>query len=461
MKHGRDKQDCGAEGGTSKRQRDSEVVLVGGEAKLRLAALWREEKWCDVKVRVGSEVFPAHRVVLAAESSFLAILFDGQFKDSLSPIVDVREIDPCVFALALDFMYDGTCAVKDVSTLQEVLSLASVLQIDALFAAAATALDQHLTIDNCASMLACTDQHHLPHLKNRAEVVAQEAFVTVASDPAVPISSLQALLQNDNLNVESEQEVFETLAMWLKGQAEPLCEEEQITLFALVRFPLLSQDFIDSTVLTEPVFATLGAHKLLLAQFKEFVFGKKPKQRGRANSHILSNEQHRQILSWLDKGNAAKLELLYRASSDGWKGLHFHSKCDNKGATITVIKCSGGYVFGGFSSAPWESHGGYKPSAGAFLFSLHRPGGVGPVKLALKTDHEQHAVHFSASHGPLFGGGLDISVLDSANSNAESYTWLSTYALPSGHECDGCEFFTGAKNYRAAEIEVFRLSLSP
>jgi len=61
----------------------------------------------------------------------------------------------------------------------------------------------------------------------------------------VPISSLLALLQNDNLNVESEQEVFEPHAMWLKGQAEPLCEEEQMTLFALVRFSLLSQDFID------------------------------------------------------------------------------------------------------------------------------------------------------------------------------------------------------------------------
>jgi len=70
-----------------------------------------------------------------------------------------------------------------------------------------------------------------------------------------------------------------------------------------------------------------------------------------------------------------------------------------------------GDVFGGFSSAPWESHGGYKPSAGAFLFSLRRPGGVSPVKLALKADHEQYAVHFNASHGPLSGGGLDISVL--------------------------------------------------
>jgi len=134
------------------------VLLVVGEAKPRLAALWRQGILCDVKLRVDTEVFPAHRLVLAAESKFLATLFTGQFKDSLSPTVDIHEMEPRIFALALDYMYSGRCLVPDVSTLQQLLSVASVLQIDALFAAAATALDQSLTMDNCASMLAYSDQ---------------------------------------------------------------------------------------------------------------------------------------------------------------------------------------------------------------------------------------------------------------------------------------------------------------
>jgi len=39
-------------------------------------------------------------------------------------------------------------------------------------------------------------------------------------------------LQNDHLNENSEQEVFETLATWLKGQAEPLSEDEHIKYLA-------------------------------------------------------------------------------------------------------------------------------------------------------------------------------------------------------------------------------------
>ena len=216
------------------------VLLVVGEAKPRLAALWRQGILCDVKLRVDTEVFPAHRVVLATESSFLATLFTGQFKDSLSPTVDIHEMEPRIFALALDYMYSGRCLVPDVSTLQQLLSVASVLQIDALFAAAATALDQSLTMDNCASMLACGDQHHVPELMLRAEAMARDVFVDVASNPAFPASSMVALLQSDSLNVESEEQVFGTLSTWLKGQAEPLGGEEQLHMIGLVRFTLLS-----------------------------------------------------------------------------------------------------------------------------------------------------------------------------------------------------------------------------
>ena len=229
--------------------------------------------YCDVKLRVGTEVFPAHRNVLAAESTFLSTLFAGQFAEALAPIVDIREMDLRVFKLALDYMYDGSCLVPDVSTLQQLLSVASVLQIDALFAAAATALDQSLTLDNCASMLACADQHHVPQLALRAEAMARDVFVDVASNPAFPASSMVALLQSNCLNVESEEQVFETLSTWLKGQVEPLSEEEHLQMFGLVRFTLLSQDFRDSTVMAEPSFSMPRARNLVLARVPGRIVG--------------------------------------------------------------------------------------------------------------------------------------------------------------------------------------------
>ena len=449
----------GAVGGGAKRR--CRGLLSVGEANKGLKI--DRDTFCDVKLRFGKEIFPAHRNVLAAGSKFLAALFLGKFKDSLAPIVDIHEMEPHTFALALDYLYDGRCAVADVNTLQHLLAVASVLQNDALFADVVTALEKEITVDNCASMLSCADHHNLPQLKNKAEAVAGDAFVAVASDPAVPASSMLVLLQSDHLNVNSEEEVFVTLATWLKGQAEPLGEEEQLQMFGLVRFTLLSQDFVDSTVTAEPAFSTLRARNLWLTQFKDVFFGSpKAKQRGgKIESNSISAEDHHQIISWLGMGATTKLERLYCASNDGWDSADFHSKCDNKGPTVTVIKCTDGYVFGGFTSAPWTSENTcHVACADAFIFSLRRPGGVGPIKLPILAAHASIAILQCRVYGPFFGAG-DIHVHSGANTTARGTTGICCYELPPGHPPinakDRKAFFTGSQKFRAAEVEVFRV----
>jgi len=170
----------------------------------------------------------------------------------------------------------------------------SLPEIDALFAAAAAALEAHISADNCATMLVYADRHNIPHLALKAEDIASNAVVDVASDPTVPPSSMVALLQSDHLNVTSEGQVFETLSTWLKGQAEPVGEEKQLNMFGLVRFTLLSQEFLNFTVMSEPVFSSLRAHKLLLTQFQQaFLGGDKSTQRGKYQHLSL------QIFPWM------------------------------------------------------------------------------------------------------------------------------------------------------------------
>jgi hypothetical protein len=48
--------------------------------------------------------------------------------------------------------------------------------------------------------------------------------------------------------------------------------------------------------------------------------------------------------------------LLYRATRDGFTASAFHEKCDGKENTITIIKTNGNYVFGGYTSAKWNSN---------------------------------------------------------------------------------------------------------
>ena len=53
------------------------------------------------------------------------------------------------------------------------------------------------------------------------------------------------------------------------------------------------------------------------------------------------------------KSNSSRWRLCWRGKSDGWLASTFHSNCDNKGATVTVIQV-GVYVFGGYVDVSWN-----------------------------------------------------------------------------------------------------------
>ena len=210
--------------------------------------------------------------------------------------------------------------------------------------------------------------------------------------------------------------------------------------------------------------------KMVLEQAKEGMFEllgvRTPKERQAwelqiaeavIDSNILSAQQTNQVVSWiaLAKKKHTKLELLYRASRDGWQAQAFHSRCDNKGSTVTVIKSAAGYVFGGYADSPWNSTSFWCASPNAFLFSLHCPSSAGPVKMPLK--RPQHAIYCARSSGPTFGHGHDIRVLlngtQGVNLGTKCGHNYSSYQLPRGHSAQS--IFNGNRNFNAAEVEVF------
>jgi len=114
------------------------------------------------------------------------------------------------------------------------------------------------------------------------------------------------------------------------------------------------------------------------------------------------------------------------------------------------------YVFGGFASTPWASRNSSVACANAFIFSLHHPGRAGPVVQAVDTDT---ALYDGALRGPNFGQ-MDIELRVSANMGVNNFTSLAAYVLPPGHQgVDAKAFFTGSKKFRAAEVEVFSVTV--
>ena len=73
------------------------------------------------------------------------------------------------------------------------------------------------------------------------------------------------------------------------------------------------------------------------------------------NLTILQGHQdyQQQVITWL--GGQFQWRLCYRASIHGWSAQNFHTRCDSKGPTVTIVKV-GEYIFGGYTDQNWQGN---------------------------------------------------------------------------------------------------------
>lgn len=146
----------------------------------------------------------------------------------------------------------------------------------------------------------------------------------------------------------------------------------------------------------------------------------------RFNLTILSSEQKAAFLEMFPE---VEPEPLYRASRDGFEAATFHTRCNNRGPTVTVVKSAQGHVFGGYSDVSWDSSGQFRHSQTAFLFKLAQQDQVNVSRhnLVRSRSHHQYAIYCAGERGPTFGGGrggLDFEVI--LNGTASSHMNLGS-----------------------------------
>ena len=76
-------------------------------------------------------------------------------------------------------------------------------------------------------------------------------------------------------------------------------------------------------------------------------------------SNILSDrtEYYDLLKKWLAPVTDSPTRWItcFNSNKDGWSAATFHSKCNNKGPTITIIKVKD-YIFGGYSDKDWRKY---------------------------------------------------------------------------------------------------------
>ncbi|KAF2068530.1 hypothetical protein CYY_010144 [Polysphondylium violaceum] len=142
-------------------------------------------------------------------------------------------------------------------------------------------------------------------------------------------------------------------------------------------------------------------------------------------------------------------EPIYKASENEFSASSFHSACDGKGATITLIETTDGCVFGGYNSQSWNNDSKWYGDDKCFIFTLVNKHGIKPTKYSPGQDTHYVASNFDS--GPIFGGGFDIGFDSSDGSSYQSFPY--TYVDTTGQ---GKTTLTPTKSFKIKTIEIYK-----
>ncbi|XP_077008196.1 kelch-like protein 30 [Tamandua tetradactyla] len=232
-----------------------------------LQRLRSQPKLSDVTLLVGGQELPCHRGLLALSSPYFHAMFAGDFAESFSARVELRDVDPAMVAQLLDFVYTGRLTITR-DTVEGLTRTAARLHFPAVQKVCGRYLQQQLDATNCLGICEFGEQQGLPGVAAKAWAFLRENFEAVAhEDEFLQLSRerLAACLAGDLLQVRPEQSRLEALLRWTHH--DPQARTAYLPeLLGLVCLEALPGPCLQQLLATEPLIRDSEACRAALAQ---------------------------------------------------------------------------------------------------------------------------------------------------------------------------------------------------
>ena len=206
-------------------------MVAHSEILLSKCAQFREQdEFVDVRLKVGEDVFPAHRIVLAANSDYFHAMFTHEMKESNQEVIELKDknISAAALKIVMDSIYSGDVHVNDENVF-EVLLAADHLQVTSVVQQCCDYLNTEfvqLRFDVQTYCRICTiaERHGLTDLQESTQhkmasmykdICETEEFLSL-----INADQLLKLLSRDDLSSPTESFVFKSVMQWIKYKKE-------------------------------------------------------------------------------------------------------------------------------------------------------------------------------------------------------------------------------------------------
>ena len=204
--------------------RHSEILL------LKCAQFREQGAFIDVHLKVGEELFSAHRILLAASSDYFHAMFAHGMKESNQEVIELKDesISAAALKIVLDSIYSGDLQVND-ENIFEVLVAADHLQVSSVVQQCCDYLQTQfvqLRFDVQTYCQICTiaNRHGLTDLQEATQSKMASIYKEVCENEEflshIDADQLSHLLSRDYLSAPSETFVFKSVMQWIKHKKE-------------------------------------------------------------------------------------------------------------------------------------------------------------------------------------------------------------------------------------------------
>ncbi|KAI4591388.1 hypothetical protein MJG53_020397 [Ovis ammon polii x Ovis aries] len=235
-----------------------------------LQRLRSQPKLVDVTLLVGGRELPCHRGLLALSSPYFHAMFAGDFAESFSARVELRDVEPAVVAQLVDFVYTGRLTVTQ-GNVEALTRTAARLHFPAVQKVCGRYLQQQLDASNCLGICEFGEQQGLLGVAAKAWAFLRENFEAVAQeDEFLQLSQerLAACLAGDVLQVQPEQSRLEALLRWVRH--DPQVRAAHLPeLLGLVHLDAVPRPHVQQLLASEPLIRESEACREALAQGHE------------------------------------------------------------------------------------------------------------------------------------------------------------------------------------------------
>ncbi|UJR10431.1 hypothetical protein I4U23_014635 [Adineta vaga] len=188
----------------------------------------------------------AHRLIISTLSDYFRHLFENNKHTEII----LNDIDPDIFEKFIFYAYQGHLEIHS-NNVTKILDAAHLFHITEIVDSCCQFLKKQLQPSNCLSLYRFAREHNLQDLMNNIWNYILECFSDIIhhNQEFLKLSSdeLKLLLASDDINVQSEEIVYEALLLWLDHDSNRY-KHALADLFSLIRLPLIQRKYLTNHI---------------------------------------------------------------------------------------------------------------------------------------------------------------------------------------------------------------------